>query len=422
MSTTAAQEPLRWSELEALVLPEPDLVNGSTSSQAILRLFGQTESGVRITFYRDRHAWCPYCQKVWLWLELSRVPYRVKKVNMRCYGSKETWFLQKVRSGMLPVLDLDGRLIKESDVILLELEKAFKPLGTMLNSSYAFRIRNLERLLFHSWCAWLCNPGLSEQREKQAKKQFQEVAYQVEAEMSPGPWIDPATYIDGRIGPGSLDIIFIPYLERMNASLAYYKGYLLREEHLGIHRWFCSLERLKTYRGTQSDFHTHAHDLPPQMGGCWKSDSAGQREIAHQIDIGNGMGERESSWIDADLNDQAKIALGRVFKHRDSLLRVNPLGSSNFDQPLRCALTKLITGKLVQPTVGSAPGLRYLRDRISVPRDMPLLAARLLRQSLEATASLDGSGQGKPIPLRNRLDQDPMSFQGNPRFSKRERN
>ena len=84
MSTTAVQEPLEWSELGALTLPEPDLVNGSTNSQATLRLFSQTESDVRVTLYRDRHAWCPYCQKVWLWLELSRIPYRVKKVNMRC--------------------------------------------------------------------------------------------------------------------------------------------------------------------------------------------------------------------------------------------------------------------------------------------------------------------------------------------------
>ena len=25
------------------------------------------------------------------------------------------------------------------------------------------------------------------------------------------------------------------------------------------------------YIGTQSDFHTHVNDLPPQMGGCYES-------------------------------------------------------------------------------------------------------------------------------------------------------
>ena len=60
-------------------------------------------------------------------------------------------------------------------------------------------------------------------------------------------------------------------------------------------------------------------------------------------------------------------------------------------------------------------GLRYLRDRISVPRDMPLHAARLLRRSLEATACLDPadpSATGEPIPVQHRRDQDPSPFLG----------
>ena len=62
------------------------------------------------------------------------------------------------------------------------------------------------------------------------------------------------------------------------------------------------------------------------------------------------------------------------------------------------------------PTKGSAIGLRYLRDRISVPRDMPLLAARKLRQALEKTAQIDSTEKGPEIPTRNRLDQNPMRF------------
>jgi glutathione S-transferase len=76
-------------------------------------------------------------------------------------------------------------------------------------------------------------------------------------------------------------------------------------------------------------------------------------------------------------------------------------------------LTLLATGEACRPQAGSAQGLRYLRDRISVPRDMPLDAARCLRRALEATAQLDprdAGAPGPPLTLKHRLDQDPTPF------------
>ncbi|MGK7884238.1 MAG: glutathione S-transferase N-terminal domain-containing protein, partial [Crocosphaera sp.] len=93
--------PLSWTELENLTDWTRDNINGSTNSQAILRLFGHEEKDIRVTLYRDNHAWCPYCQKVWLWLEEKQIPYRIKKVTMFCYGTKERWYKKIVPSGML---------------------------------------------------------------------------------------------------------------------------------------------------------------------------------------------------------------------------------------------------------------------------------------------------------------------------------
>ena len=36
----------------------PDAANGRANAQSRLRLFGQAESSVRVTLYRDNHAWC----------------------------------------------------------------------------------------------------------------------------------------------------------------------------------------------------------------------------------------------------------------------------------------------------------------------------------------------------------------------------
>ena len=89
-------KPLDWSELESLADFDIDYVNGPTNAQARLRLFGQPVEQIRVTLYRDHHAWCPYCQKVWLWLEEKQIPYRIEKVTMFCYGQKESWFLYQL--------------------------------------------------------------------------------------------------------------------------------------------------------------------------------------------------------------------------------------------------------------------------------------------------------------------------------------
>ena len=70
----------------------------------------------------------------------------------------------------------------------------------------------------------------------------------------------------------------------------------------------------------------------------------------------------------------------------------------------------MITKDICLPEKKSASALRYLRDRISVPRDLPLISARLFRQALERTAKIDGSDLGSEIPTRNRLDQNPIQF------------
>ena len=54
--------------------------------------------------------------------------------------------------------------------------------------------------------------------------------------------------------------------------------------------------------------------------------------------------------------------------------------------------------------------IRYLKNRISVPRDMPIISARLLRQSLNKIESLCDIKEIDKIPCSNRYDQDPKNF------------
>ncbi len=402
---------LSWEDLEELKTNDIDRVNGITNSYSNLRLFNRSESDSQLIFYRDRHAWCPYCQKIWLWLEIKQIPYKIRKINMYCYGKKEPWFLEKVRSGKLPAVELNGKIITESDNIIYFLEKEYGFLGSSISDIQFQKIRKIERDIFKAWCEWLCREQSifypNKSRESKLRNNLKDLEDLLKNSIT--GYIDPHFDADGIIRPGTGDIIFIPYLERINASLCYYKGFNLRIDFPSINQWFTLLENQHTYLGTQGDFHTHAHDLPPQMGGCFKESNEKQLYFSKLIDTGEGLGALELNKV-VDSSYYAKFALMRIIKHKDNLIKINPTHDEFFDISLRSALTYMMQGEIIYPKIICGKGLRYLRDRISVPRDMSLISARILRKSLEKIASCDSSNDMYKIPTNHRYDQNPSDF------------
>ena len=402
---------LSWKDLEKLATEEGDRVNGLNNSYTNLRLFNKNKTDAKLIFYRDRHAWCPYCQKIWLWLEFKKIPYKIKKINMYCYGEKEKWYLKKVISGKLPAIELNGEIITESDNIIDYLEKEYGVLGSSIYSNKLAKTRKIERNIFRAWCEWLCRKNFLNFENSLKKNNMIKNLEELEKLLgySSSGFIDPVNSSTNRLHPGTGDIIFIPYLERINASLFYYKGYKLRKEFPLINKWLTLLESESTYTGSQGDFHTHSHDLPPQMGGCFKDINEAQQNFSNLINCGDGAGILEINQ-EYDSNYYAKIALARVIKHKKNIIQVNPCENNSFDFALRSALTFLINNELNKPDNNSGIGLRYLRDRISVPRDMPLISARLLRRSLEKVASICNTNDIYKIPTKHRYDQNPNDF------------
>ena len=98
-----------------------------------------------------------------------------------------------------------------------------------------------------------------------------------------------------------IDITFTPFLERMAASLAYYKGFRV-EGNQGrwpnLDAWYEAMaKRTETYTNIKSDYYTHAHDLPPQLGGCEPNGDAEQVACMNEIDgtVSTG-GSSGDSW------------------------------------------------------------------------------------------------------------------------------
>ena len=67
---------------------------------------------------------------MWLLLEEKRIPYRLDKINMRSYGDKPRWFLDKVPNGLLPAIEIDGNFMTDSLPIMQALDQTFSGEGT----------------------------------------------------------------------------------------------------------------------------------------------------------------------------------------------------------------------------------------------------------------------------------------------------
>lgn len=403
---------------------------GLAHTDAKLRLFGKSPDDVRVVLYRDTAAWCPYCQKVWLLLEEKEIPYRIEKINMRSYGDKPSSFLRKVPGGLLPAIELDGQLMTESLVIMQTLDSAFvqgpqmvPPSGTA-ERERASQLLSLERELFRWWCSLTFQPGkgLMDSHEKgllRTLKQVDEALGETE-----GPW-----FLGGE-SPSLVDLQYISHVERMLASLLYWKGLPLRGtgELPNLDTWLSAFEARPAYIATKSDYYTHCMDIPPQYGpGFSVADAAPYSKVINggdgeawqlPLNLGpDGHGKVEPLAPLQSVSDVAACheAAYKLLANHQAVTRFAARGAGEpgmpqFQAPLADPYAKPnedvlptvdiclrhIAHALLEGTEAAAPlaaadlgqngrrpavasSLAYLRDRVGVPRDMGQAAAMHFR-------------------------------------------
>lgn len=210
-----------------------------------------------------------------MYLEEKRIPYRVSKVPMRCYGQKPAWFSRLSATGLLPVVEIDGEVIIESDVILQALEDRFPdgpqllPLAREPSAQAVPALLRLERELFSAWLRWLTGSTVTNERQELA---FVNTLARVEEALAAfgGP------YFLGEIF-SLIDAIFAPFLERMAASLCYYKGFRMRSNPRfpNVERWFRAMETRASFRNIKSDWYTYTlTTLPTPSNPCIPTQSS----------------------------------------------------------------------------------------------------------------------------------------------------
>ena len=204
------------------------------------------------------------------------------------------------------------------------------------------------------------------------------------------------------------------------------------------------METLDSYQTTKSDYYTHCYDLPPQLGGCQiESGSQAARDAVDGIAEGSwslpltpDLGGFEPDWTWAgDEGEARKEAVERLTANHASIVSFAcrgagtkgfprysaPLADPNAEPnqaliPLVDTVLKVASGKMLaqdldelsicdEAMTDMAAALRqsedvsaqvvssltYLRDRVGVPRDMRLPAARQLRAHLNWAIDLCNS-------------------------------
>eukprot|EP00929_Paragymnodinium_shiwhaense_P113904 TRINITY_DN82206_c0_g1_i1.p1 TRINITY_DN82206_c0_g1~~TRINITY_DN82206_c0_g1_i1.p1 ORF type:complete len:595 (-),score=103.58 TRINITY_DN82206_c0_g1_i1:53-1837(-) len=442
-----------WSELEKMfrALDAGRRLRRSQDDQrkglephvdARTRHFGkQSQQKPRVKLYRDSAAWCADCQMVWLYLEEKEIDYTVETHPLRSYGKPTPEFLSKVPQGILPAVEIDGRLISSGIDIMFALEREFQEEEQLMfpieldDIAHGVQLLELDRNLVAAWRNFLFAPDplFLNRREEDLCSALQQVDDELRR-CRTSPWFFQWEH------PTLVDMRYVTHIERIVASCLYYKGLDVRHEFRNIDRWLSSWERIPYYLPTKGDFYTHCMairsdygephaDESPAVRGLrsffnplnarlpvlWDGDpelvearrqSAPQRRL-REMDYraeaawsllsnrkavveyccrtaGGHVGEWGQKRCKAELSDPLAPCGMSPMPAVEAVLQavVEALLSLETERPLFDLKTKLKTA------LGSdAPevwdevctAVEYLRDRISVPRDMRMQSAKLLR-------------------------------------------
>lgn len=393
---------------------------GRANHKSNIRLFDAPDGfQPKVTLYRDQAAWCPYCFKVWLQLEEKRIPYEVIKNPLSCYGDKTPEFFQVSPSGSLPVARINGRIVSESNVIMNVLESEFpsyKPLLPPEGSKERARVPELlrlERRVFSSWFGWLTSRASGGGAAAEMDRLLQEIEAALKA--SGGPYFCGTEL-------SLVDVMFAPFLERMAASLPYFKGFQSRcSKYPLLLAWYEAMDGREAYAGIKSDYYTHVHDLPPQIGECHFSPAS--EPFRAEIDGGSWDVSMDASrclepMLPADANEAKRDAARQLLDNHDAIVKFACRGAGSTGVPkvrapladpraqpdlslvpavdwaLRTIIMSMLSSDPSSATLASWPEgvpqaevgrcLEYLRDRVGVPRDMTVHGARQLRAHINA--------------------------------------
>jgi glutathione S-transferase len=235
-----------------------------------------------------------------------------------------------------------------------------------------------------------------------------------------------------------VDFQFVTLIERIVATIHYFKGVDVRELYPGLDPWLDAFERLPYYMATKGDYYTHCMAIEPQYGKVYESNKVTATRVRTcvsprmaRLPVDPDV-EFEEQWTDRELKTPIEThsieAAWELVHNHTAIARYGcraaggDVGAWSQGDPYRSPLAdpeaatneslaeavdvlllaiatalfrqnpELAKGQAREAVAAAGPGsrvgvvvaacLEYILLRIGVPRDMSMPAAKCLRAYL----------------------------------------
>eukprot|EP00811_Abedinium_folium_P037331 NODE_9956_length_1387_cov_6.820635.p1 GENE.NODE_9956_length_1387_cov_6.820635~~NODE_9956_length_1387_cov_6.820635.p1 ORF type:complete len:402 (-),score=129.88 NODE_9956_length_1387_cov_6.820635:127-1332(-) len=367
---------------------------------------------VPLILYRDANSWCPFCQRVWFFMELKGLRYATERIHLQgdpAEPPKQEFYKRLVPSGAVPALRIRDEVVPESLDILYRLEEEF-PDPVMVpegSGDYVWRLAECSMMFNTDDSAWLHN-----------KKASREEALRADV-LGRLSWLEERLAAQG--GPFFLgeavslaEAAFVGFLTRCAHNFLFFKELDIRNSlcYPRIAAWFQAMERLPAYQATKQDayFEQRIFQSHPER-------RAGAEACMHLGHTGACIGEpdcrRQPAPPSASLVCGSMPALEAASRLADRrglvarfLLRKHGVAAATDTmltttelhiQAVAAVLAGLVNPAAAVQAVGGASvfaagPVRRLGMLTGTPRDMSSAAAAQLRAAIDAMAAAPAAG------------------------------
>ena len=346
-----------------------------------------------VLLYRDANSWCPFCERVWFALEEKGIPFAAEFIDLR---NKPKWYTDLVPSALVPAVKIDGELVYESKNILLALEARFSdsPLLPTDSGENAIARQLVEAAETNGFkeagFKFLMGTPADDSELATLRASFEAKLDELEQILA----VYSSSYFLNTFS--LVDIMYVPHLDRLAASLPVYRGYHLkgnpRFPHLNA--WLTALNQRPAYNRVKTD----AATINLVLRRLW-----GVEPMGNPLPLDPTVSDIQHRAEAAErLSDNREAAIADILKNSGAqALAVNGDTSAVKDEVefhLKLLAEYLLHGDKTQLPWGRVGGkenldpfssavgaiaLAYVRNRICAPRDMSADAAIAFRAAAD---------------------------------------